>query len=657
MPLLVLLAGSFTAMAFDHPGTLHKQADFDRMKAKVQAGEHPWIDGWNVLINMQSAQLNYPTHPQAVLQRGSGGGACLAADNYQFAMYDTAAAYQMALRWKISGDNRYADAAINILNQWATICTNLCGDPNIQLLEIYGGQFACAGEIMRSYTNWAPGDVQRFQVWMLNLWYPMDHSFLAAHMGACSGHQWANWDLCSMNSMMAIGILCDDTNIYNEALSYFKNGIGNGNIEQTVYYMHPGYFGQGQEEGRDQGHSGMDMAMLGAFCSMAYNQGDDLFAYQNNRVLAMCEYFAKFNIGDDVPYLTYANCDATPQTNLGGSSRGDNRPCWDLLYNHYVNLKGLAAPWSQQYAARNRPDGGGLYYGSTSGAFDQLGFTTLTCSRDPIVIGRNPSGLTANLNGLQQVQLNWWGTANATSYLVKRAANSGGPYSTIATITTNLLTCTDSNVTIGATYFYTVSALTPLGESGNAPEVNVTLQPQLIAYYKFNETSGLNARDSSGNGQTARLNGATFLVAGHSNYCVNLNGASQYVTLPNGINTNLADFTIATWVYLNGTQAYWARLFDFGAEQSAVYGSTYYSTPTRYMYLAPCAGSVRFAITLGSSSGEQAITSSSILPSGAWHHVAVTLAGNIGTLYVDGAQAGVNNISITPAQLGSLTQN
>ena len=73
----------------------------------------------------------------------------------------------------------------------------------------------------------------------------MDHGFLVSHMGQCSTYMWANWDLLSMDSMMAIGIFCDNTNYYNKALTYFKSGVGNGNIEDTVYFIHPGYLGQG----------------------------------------------------------------------------------------------------------------------------------------------------------------------------------------------------------------------------------------------------------------------------------------------------------------------------------------------------------------------------------------------------------------------------
>jgi len=445
--------------------------------------------------------------------------------------------------------------------------------------------------------------------------------------------------------------------MYNEAVSYFKSGLGNGNIEQLVYYMHPGYLGQGQESGRDQGHSSLNVALLGVFCQMAYNQGDDLFACQNNRVLSLCEYFAKFNLENDVPYLFYANCDGVVQSDIGGSSRGNNRPCWDLIYNHYVNLKGIAAPWSTLYAARVRPEGGGGNYGGDSGGYDQLGFTTLTCSLDPVAVGTNPSGLTAKLNGPQQVLLQWWGTANATNYLVKRATGSGGSYTTIATITNNLLLFADKSVTNGGTHFYTVSALTPVGETGNAKEASVTVGPQLVAHYNFDQNTGTTAADATGHRWIGTLmNGATW-VAGHGNNAVNLNGNRQYVSLPNCITTNLTDFTIATWVYLNGAPAYWARVFDFGVGNVPVRNNP--STPTRYMFFTPNAGdgALRFAITLGSSLAEQHIGANTPLSAGQWHHLAVTLAGTSGKLYVDGLEVGANTITITPSQLGTTTQN
>src|SRR5581483_6973109 len=99
-----------------------------------------------------------------------------------------------------------------------------------------------------------------------------------------------------------------------EAITYFKSGIGNGNIDRTVFVVYSNGLGQGQEEGRDQGHSGLDVSLLGAFCHMAFNQGDDLFGYESNKVLSLCEYFADYNLGNSVPYTTYNNCDNINQT-------------------------------------------------------------------------------------------------------------------------------------------------------------------------------------------------------------------------------------------------------------------------------------------------------------------------------------------------------
>jgi hypothetical protein len=94
--------------------------------------------------------------------------------------------------------------------------------------------------------------------------------------------------------------------------------------------------------------------------------------------LAGAEYIAKYNLGYDVPYVTYDNCDHVNQTVISPSGRGAFRPIWEQIYNHYVNRMGLSAPYTQAYATRVRPEGGGGNYGPSSGGYDHLGYGTLT---------------------------------------------------------------------------------------------------------------------------------------------------------------------------------------------------------------------------------------------------------------------------------------
>ncbi|XEC94069.1 LamG-like jellyroll fold domain-containing protein [Paenibacillus tarimensis] len=72
------------------------------------------------------------------------------------------------------------------------------------------------------------------------------------------------------------------------------------------------------------------------------------------------------------------------------------------------------------------------------------------------------------------------------------------------------------------------------------------------------------------------------------------------------------------------TASNWARIFDFGSGTST------------FMFLTPKNGSNvknRFGIKNNNSS-QQIIEGTSALPIGGWYHVAVTLNGSNGTLYV-----------------------
>ena len=368
---------------FIHPGLLHNQVDFDRIKTKVDEGASPWIDGWNILIANSHCQSTYTPNPVDTLIRGGSSREQPKPDNYSSAFNDVAAAYQLAVRWKITGDNSYADAAIHILNEWATTCKTISGNSNTALAGgIYGYQFANAGEIMRNYSGWNTNDFNKFKDFMINVFYANNHAFLTTHWGTCNSHYWANWDLCALASEIAIGVLTDRRPIYNEAINYFQKGIGSGNIYNAINPVYGDSLAQWQESGRDQGHCTLDVALMGSICQMAWNQGDDLFGLDNNRFLKACEYVAKYNVAQlEVPYTPYTNCEGVSNPVISSDSRGTVRPMWELVYNHYVKLKGLKASWTQLAAKSVRPEGGGGNYGPNSGGYDQLGFGTLMYSR------------------------------------------------------------------------------------------------------------------------------------------------------------------------------------------------------------------------------------------------------------------------------------
>ena len=85
----------------------------------------------------------------------------------------------------------------------------------------------------------------------------------------------------------------------------------------------------------------------------------------------------------------------------------------------------------------------------------------------PTVIPSTVTGLTATA-GISSVTLNWNTASNATSYNVKRATVSGGPYTTNANTTATSFT--DTNVANCTTYYYVVSGVNAIGEGTNSNE-------------------------------------------------------------------------------------------------------------------------------------------------------------------------------------------
>jgi hypothetical protein len=408
----------------NHPCMLHTENDFAFVKSKV--GGQPWANAYAHLEMSKHAVATWTATPVKKLARLDAGNWAtinrwetegIAADwyngihnNYTNLMYDAASAYQLALRWKLSGNDAYATAGIKILNDWVKTCVgyivNSKGefiDPNEYLIAIQIHQLANAGEILRTSDKWAKDDFDAFKKWMTDVFYKHASRFLQTHNNSsCSLHYWLNWDLANMTAVLSIGILTDDNYKINEAISYFKKGIGSGNIKNAVPFLHQDpdsneMLGQSNESGRDQGHATLCVSLMGVFCQMAKNIGEDLFTYDNNRALAMCEYTGKYNIGSTesnnimsnfiydvskIPYTHYTNCDYDNPV-LSSAERGSVRPAWELIHRLASDYS-LSDIYTQQWvtkmrenASRGYSDGGQGDYGPNSGGYDQLGYGTL----------------------------------------------------------------------------------------------------------------------------------------------------------------------------------------------------------------------------------------------------------------------------------------
>ena len=424
--LVLFLATIMAAMAqtydanrgFRHPGGLHTQADFDRVKAQLADGNERVTAAYNVLKTAAYAQPGVQTYPVETIVRGGTG------ENYINAARGATMAYQNALRWKIEGNEACARGAVRILMAWANTTKEISGSSDQCLaVGLYGYEFAQAAELMRDYPGWSPDDFETFQQWMLKLWYPKAIHFLRSRNGTwensgkwwkAPGHYWSNWGLCNALCVVSIGVLCDDVFIYNQGMSFFKyDQVGTyrnprtevpikndglteflGNLVVTTVDtdLETGAYGQmGQmnESGRDTGHSAMALGLAVDLAKMGWNQGDDLFSYMDYRLAAGIEYVAAQT--QSVPNLPWTNYHYGSSGYYYSDSRAwlmtepalgaQMRPYWGTVIGLYEGVKGVRMPFAEASYQDMGIDAGGM--GSTSGGYDHLGYSVLMNTFDP----------------------------------------------------------------------------------------------------------------------------------------------------------------------------------------------------------------------------------------------------------------------------------
>ena len=432
---LAIMMGALTSVfsqTFRHPGLLHSEEDFENIKARIAAGDEQTLAALEVLKNAPGVRGNHGGlwGVNDIIKRGIAGD-----ENYMNAYRNAHRAYQLALLWKLTGDENAANGAIEVLNAYRIWNKALGGNTNISLIPGFTGyEFINAAEIMRDYDKWPKEEFELFKQYMIDVWFTVAQDFLERrHDTVWREQNWyhyhSNWGLGNAMFCISLGVLCDLPDLYNYGMYWLKEGPGNESV--CVTSLHPDAFGQGlcgygwglipwfhkdsraplgyfcqmQESGRDQGHSMAALGLLSYALQIAYNQGDNAFCNLYNplipgkagsmMVAGAAEYVAAYNTGsDDLPYTTN-----WWMAGLNGTGRGQWRPIWQLFINHYKNRMGLDMPYCQKMKDIIGIEGGGGAYGGNSGHYDHTGFGDLMHYDAPVAADKVPTIIMPMITG------------------------------------------------------------------------------------------------------------------------------------------------------------------------------------------------------------------------------------------------------------------
>lgn len=147
----------------------------------------------------------------------------------------------------------------------------------------------------------------------------------------------------------------------------------------------------------------------------------------------------------------------------------------------------------------------------------------------------------------------------------------------------------------------------------------------LVAHYKFDDSPGSTAADSSGNGHTGTLMNMTSpgcWVSGKYGTCLSFDGSNDYVQIPDHNQLDVSNITLSAWI--KGTILSDLRIID----KTTVGFSDGYNMDNHTGYIRLI--------------GNDNAYSSTALTTGVWVHVAATFDGTTTRFYKDGVLDGTS---------------
>ena len=158
----------------------------------------------------------------------------------------------------------------------------------------------------------------------------------------------------------------------------------------------------------------------------------------------------------------------------------------------------------------------------------------------------------------------------------------------------------------------------------------------LLAFYKFDETSGTTAADSSGHGHAGTTNSGCGWVAGHINNSIAFDGSTGSMSIPT-LGSSIAAFTIAGWINVHNLPS------GSGWQAASVMSSDGWSAGDLAMLLlGPNSGTHagQLQVSVAGAPGNDLVWSAFNFNSSlnTWVHFAATYSSSGAKVYINGTQ-------------------
>ena len=222
----VIALSALVTLAYNHPGGMHPKSQLEYVKKQIKTKQQPHWDAYQQLIVYADSALQKPAEALADFSvPGYYVNALMHRKNSKSLMSNAFGAYACALAWQLSGEKKYADKSLEILNAWGSTNTKYSDADGSLVMSYAGSGMLMAAELLYHYEGWEKAEKKQFSTWVENV-----------YKKACNeirnrANNWADWG--RLGSALCAQFLDDEKEMANRYRKYLQRSGFNSNTSFT----------------------------------------------------------------------------------------------------------------------------------------------------------------------------------------------------------------------------------------------------------------------------------------------------------------------------------------------------------------------------------------------------------------------------------------